>query len=76
MSESSIQDLARLTYAQKVYTKLLYGIQKHDAIVIMYTIAISYTIKKTTIHRMHDVRPHKQSQFSYPVEVARQWQVC
>ena len=56
MSERAIQDLARLTYAQKVYVKvyrkflvyvkvyrkfLLNGMQKQGAIVITHTIAIS-----------------------------------
>jgi hypothetical protein len=46
MSESAIQDLARLTYAQTVYVKvhrklLLYGIQLYGAIVITHTITIS-----------------------------------
>ena len=54
LSESAIQDLAPLMYATKVFVKLhreflLNRIHKVGAIVIIYTIAISYPITESKI---------------------------
>jgi hypothetical protein len=68
MSESN---LACLTHTPKVFVKLhkkvlIYGIHKEGAIVIIYTIVVSYAITKPKIQCAH-VGHCEQSQFSDPV---------
>ena len=75
MSESTIQDLARLTYAPKVFMKLhqkvlLYRIHKQAAIVYIYTIAISYAITEskiqiTVLRSSEHCFPHRCRAFTY-----------